>query len=1271
MNRIYRLVLNRSNGLIQVTSELGSVGGKHNKTPKTHHRLVRRRRTTLAAAITMALALPLLPVLSAHAALTLISQTGANGNNGGNANSSGPGSGGASTATNPAYANAGGSGGGSASSGSAGGLGGGGYGAGGAGGAGGQPGGGYSGGYGGGGGSGGAPSGQLSGTTPFQLGSGGTLAGGNGGYGGNGYIGYYGGNGGNGGNGGVGISGSGFTLSDSGTITGGKGGMGGSGGLNANLLGSSGYGGNGGNGGGGISGSGFTLSNSGTITGGTGGFGSDGRYSYGGNGSNGGNGGNGGAGVTGSGFTLSNSGTITGGTGGIHSLFSGGTGGAGGVGVISTGGSTIVNSGSIAGGIGNGSYGAQADAIDFSGSGNTLVIEAGAKFTGNVVSTSGTTNGGDTLALGGSTNSSFNVGTVGSGGQFRGFNTLAETGTATWTVSGTNNSGLGWHLNGGTLSISSATGTEIGNYGVTFNGGTLLTTGATTLTQSIILGSGGGTFDNGGNNDTLSGALFGSSVMNFTGSGTTVLSGNNTSYSGTLAVTGGTLSIGSGNNVANVSSIALNGGTLLTTGAVSMIQGFTLGSGGGTFNNGGNNDALLSGIGGSGAMTFSGTGITTLNVSMNYVGPTTVSTGTLKGGAADTFSPNSVTTVDSGGTLDLGGYAQTIKSVALAGGTLQNGVLTGAITSAGGTISNIIGAPTLTTTSGTTTTFTGTNVFGTVTNAGTIINNGTGSDALNNIGTFSNNNTYTADISSNIGTLTNTSTGTWNGDVLSGANVAGGQVINQGIWKGATSYNNGGVLNNSGNWTGAIVNAAGTFINTGTLNGNLTNAAGATARLGAAGVINGNVSNSGTLSANGAIGMMSVNGNYTQSSSGTLKIEVTPTGGKSAAGTGYDQLNVTGSATLAGTLAVQVGSGTYTVGTKYDIVQAGKGISGQFSQTLYNPAFAAYITPKVTYGANDVYLTLNPKQAAFTSGQGTGIATWGSQLGLFGVQHYLLNVQGGTAGGILKVNGQPDPAVWSRVLGSSGSADGANLNNQTFMLGYGTEIRPGLIIGGVVANTQSKTTTDVQTVKTKAIGVSAYTQYTPGHWTFNAALSAGSLHTDSTRSLPTLNETASGSAGGSYAALSGEAGYRLTRGRLFILPHAVIDFLHTRRDAYTERGAGMLNLSYGSVGTTLTALSAGVRLGTDILTGHGLTVSPWINLGAVGYGGDRDPGQSVTLGTHQETLPASGAPTSAGQLDLGVALMSRINWSAQLAYRGQFGSGTHLNTADLKVVYRW
>jgi hypothetical protein len=121
-----------------------------------------------------------------------------------------------------------------------------------------------------------------------------------------------------------------------------------------------------------------------------------------------GTGGAGGDAVSGSGFTLTNSGTISGGTGGVGGDTSSGisgTGGTGGVGVTSTGNSTINNSGTINGGAagaeGTGGIqrgpGSTGNAITLSGGGNVINLTSGGTINGNVVSSSGTTNGGDTL----------------------------------------------------------------------------------------------------------------------------------------------------------------------------------------------------------------------------------------------------------------------------------------------------------------------------------------------------------------------------------------------------------------------------------------------------------------------------------------------------------------------------------------------------------------------------------------------------------------------------------------------------------------------------------------------------------------------------------------------------------------------------------------------------------------------------------------------------------------------------------------------------------
>lgn len=94
--------------------------------------------------------------------------------------------------------------------------------------------------------------------------------------------------------------------------------------------------------------------------------------------------------------------------------------------------------------------------------------------------------------------------------------------------------------------------------------------------------------------------------------------------------------------------------------------------------------------------------------------------------------------------------------------------------------------------------------------------------------------------------------------------------------------------------------------------------------LGGNGTIMGNVFNNGTMSPGNSPGIFTINGNYTQGSSGTLLIEI-------ASLSVFDRLIVSGNASLAGTL--QVSAGKLKYGQQYAFLQAGS-ISGEFDQIL-------------------------------------------------------------------------------------------------------------------------------------------------------------------------------------------------------------------------------------------------------------------------------------------------------------------------------------------------
>ncbi len=140
---------------------------------------------------------------------------------------------------------------------------------------------------------------------------------------------------------------------------------------------------------------------------------------------------------------MTNTGSIVGGAGGAGGSGSAaGSAAAGGAGIVG-GNLTVINGGTITGGLAGDNM-TRANAITFTGGTNILELHAGSSITGNVAGT-----GAGVFRLGGSTNSSFDVSTLGAGQQYRGFSSFAKTGTSTWTLTGTATATTSWTVDAG------------------------------------------------------------------------------------------------------------------------------------------------------------------------------------------------------------------------------------------------------------------------------------------------------------------------------------------------------------------------------------------------------------------------------------------------------------------------------------------------------------------------------------------------------------------------------------------------------------------------------------------------------------------------------------------------------------------------------------------------------------------------------------------------------------------------------------------------------
>jgi len=261
----------------------------------------------------------------------------------------------------------------------------------------------------------------------------------------------------------------------------------------------------------------------------------------------------------------------------------------------------------------------------------------------------------------------------------------------------------------------------------------------------------------------------------------------------------------------------------------------------------------------------------------------------------------------------------------------------------------------------------------TVTNNGTLTAYaGTPSVTFGVNGTFVNNAAATAAVTGNIVFGTNTGTNranfTNNNTTygFTGAVTASGNItaVNNGIFTGTfsqspvsgsntVSFTNGA----SGTFTGIFatgdtttLNNAGTmFLYAGSTVGYYYTTGGTSS-----------LTNNGTASANSQLWIgtaaapakVTVYGNYTQGAFGTLNIPIYPAGSSTTtAGGTYSQLFTTGTASLNGTLNLNVTAGFYPTGTVFSVVHANGGITGDFSTITVNNGTSLLFTTFTKLGA--------------------------------------------------------------------------------------------------------------------------------------------------------------------------------------------------------------------------------------------------------------------------------------------------------------------------------
>ena len=787
------------------------------------------------------------------------------------------------------------------------------------------------------------------------------------------------------------------------------------------------------------------------------------------------------------------------------------------------------------------------------------------------------------------------------------------------------------------LTADNTVGDADGN--VPYHGGTVISAG------TLQLGNGGTSGNvNGDITDnsalvfdrsdvmTFPGAISGSGTVTQSGTGTVVLTGTN-AYTGGTTIAAGTLQIGNGGTSGSIVGNVVDNGVLAFDRSDAPI--FT-----------GN-------IAGTGTLTQAGTGTLILTGTNTYTGGTTISAGTLQ--------------IGNGGT-----------SGSIAGNVVDNAALafdrSDTVTLAGG----ISGSGTLTQAGSGTLIVTGTNTYTGVTrvSAGTLQvgNGGTSGSILGNI------------IDNSALAFDRSDTVTYAGSIA-------------GVAAAAISQSGSGTLildGSSSGFAGNTTVAAGTLEvgdashASAVLGGNVTVNAGST--LMGHGTIGGNVSNGGTVQPGGTIGVLTVAGNYTQSSAGTLNIEITPT---VIPGTGYDQLSVGGTASLnGGALAVIDDPGTYLIGSRYTIVTAAGGRDGTFATVSYNPLFASYITPVVSYDANDVYLTLDPTPSPtpaapplmFNGGQEVPDALTAMISSAEGVADTVLSdICGAEARRLTKPGEGCDVRplaagyqleMWVRGLGGVGSLSGSGPRFSFsddyggMLLGAGVS-RGGFTVGlgGGYLATGVNFSNGSTASQSSGLGL-IYGRYATGPMWVGAMAAYGGGQVDGVRTLPGTGLEATGNRSGDFAIVQGRAAYDLAVGPATVEPRATLAYIHAGQDGFTETGAGTLDLTYPDTNADTVEGRLTVRAMRRFVAGS-WSLAPWVEAGV----------QEAFSGLSRRVLATDGpfsagvsgvspAPT-AGVVGVGLSAAASEALDFFVRYQGQFSTNQAENAFTGGLLMRF
>ncbi len=802
--------------------------------------------------------------------------------------------------------------------------------------------------------------------------------------------------------------------------------------------------------------------------------------------------------------------------------------------------------------------------------------------------------------------------------------------------------------------------------------------------------------------------ISGTGTLTQAGLGTTVLIGNNT-YAGGTTIGAGMLQLGNGGTTGSVV------GDVLDDGALAFNRSDTVTYGG-----------VISGVG---SLIQVGPGTLILTGANTYTGGTTISGGTLQlgnggttGSVAGDIVNNTVLVFNNDDDLTFRGAISGSGSFTKAGaGTLiltKNYTYTGLTTISDGTLQIGRGS-------------------GTGSIAGNIDNNaalifdrrtaltyggvisGTGTLTKSGAGTLmlTGESTYTGTTTVSGGTLQigdGGTTGSIAGNVVDNAKLVfdrSDELTYGGVISGIGSLTKRGegvlTLTADNSYTGGTTIAAGGLVVAGSVRGPV--AVLPNAFLGGTGSV-GTTELRGTLSPGSSIGTITVDGDLTFGENSLYLVEVSPLSA--------DRTNVTGSATLGGTVQIVSEPGVYSPGMPYSILSAGS-MTGTFSGLTSDFASYTFLAPALTYDANNVYFSL-ARNATFASvGQtpnqiATGSAAdtldydnpviasivWGTaeqtQIALdllsgeihasaasvlLDESHYVRDALFARLRHTDDDAMQPSFLTWAQAIGawggieSDGNAASLQRGLAGFITGIDTELNGDWRAGIAAGHTRSWF--DVADRLSSGSGDNYHLALYGGGrlgqlgLRFGAAQTWQEMDIDRSVSFPGFAGSTTGEYSARTAQLFGEVGYGIPLGQSEVEPIVNLAYVDLDAERFLETGGAEALTGDNQFAAVFTTV--GLHAATTVVPGDRMQVTLRGSLGWRHAFGDVTPEAAFVFAAGGEQFTIGGLPIARDALavEAGFDFDVTRNAGFGLLYTGQFGANSRDHAVKASFTWRF